>query len=117
MSRSEMPTGPGVRVLGQVGPATGSPNRPVHDEALAARARELLREEVARVARMREQLAAEEAAGAPGRAGERLAGMVATVEGATRFALRLGLVSPGEARLIWAEARTLRDAPDEEGPR
>ena len=110
----ELPTGPGVRVLGEVDLETGSPARGVADEELAARARELLREEIARVARMREQLGVEEAAGAPGRAAERLAGMTATVEGATRFAMRLGLLSPGEARVIWAEARAagLRDGLD-----
>ena len=111
----EMPTGPGVRVLGTVEMTTGSPVREPSEELLAERARELLREQIAQVARMREQLAVEEAAGAPGRAEERLAGMVATVEGATRFAIRLGLLSPAEARLLWAEARMLRDTPDEEG--
>ena len=96
------------RELGVVGPETASTARAVVDEVLAARARELLREEVAALVRVREQLAAEEAGGATG-SGRRSAALAASLEGASRFALRIGLVSPAEARAIWTELAVTSD--------
>ena len=93
------------RELGRVSLATGSPERTVTDEALAGRARDLLREEIDRLGRERAQLAAERAQGAPAAGSSRLDATAASIEGAMRLALRLGLVSPGEAREIWAAAR------------
>ena len=97
--------GEGARELGRVSLATGSPARAETDEALAGRARRLLVEEIERLAAARGQFALEQRGGAPARSSTRLDAMVASIEGATRFALRLGVVSPGEARQIWADAR------------
>ncbi len=62
------------------GAVTDVPSRDPATEALAARARELLREEVA-------------------------VGDPAALQGACRLALRLGLISPGEAREILLTSR------------
>ena len=97
--------GSDVRELGVVSRDSGSPERSEADEALAAKAREILRDEVARLTRMRAEFAHEKSTGAPARSSPRLDSMAAVLEGASRFALRMGLITPGEAREIWTEAR------------
>ena len=99
--------GVGVRQLGVVSLDTPDPGpAAAADGDLTERACALLREEVLRMAEMRREFAAERAHGAPARGSARLDAQAATLEGATRFALRLGLISPGQAREIWAAART-----------
>jgi hypothetical protein len=94
----------GARELGEVRLADDRPSRTAEEQALADRALALLREEVERMAALRAEFATEQGRGAPATASPRLDGMAARLEGASRFALRLGLVTPGEAREVWAEA-------------
>ena len=96
--------GGAARELGEVRLADDRPDRTPEERELAARAVELLREEVSRMAALRAEFAAEQGRGAPAKASPRLDGMAARLEGASRFALRLGLITPGEAREVWAEA-------------
>ncbi len=97
--------GDGVRQLGVVPLETPLAPASEIDPALRDLARSLLREEVDRMGQARAVHAAEQAQGAPARASGRLDAMAASLEGATRFALRVGLLSPGEAREIWTAAR------------
>ena len=97
--------GAGVRELGVVSLATPDGAPAAVDPALSERARELLRDEVERMTAARAEFADEQAHGAPARSSTRLDAMAASLEGATRFALRLGLVTPGDAREIWTAAR------------
>jgi hypothetical protein len=94
----------GRRVLGQVDLGGESPERSPEQQALAERAIALLREEVERMAAQRADFAVEKEHGAPATERPRLDAMAARLEGASRFALRLGLVSPAEARQVWHEA-------------
>jgi uncharacterized small protein (DUF1192 family) len=94
----------GRRVLGTVSLDDERPARTPEQQALADKALALLREEVERIALLRAEFAAEQARGAPAVAPPRHEGAVARLEGASRMALRLGLVTPGEARTVWAEA-------------
>jgi hypothetical protein len=105
--------GADARELGVVRLDDDRPERDPAAAALAEQALAVLREEVERMSRLREQLAVEAAAGAPGRPTLRLDALAANVEGACRFALRLGLITPAEARQVWADARTagLQDRP------
>jgi hypothetical protein len=96
--------GSDVRELGQVTLSDERPARTPEEQARAEQAVALLREEVARMAALRAEFATERERGAPAKPSPRLDGMAARLEGACRFALRMGLVSPNEAREIWAEA-------------
>ena len=96
--------GADVRELGQVTLSHERPDRTPEQQALADRAMELLREEVTRLAALRTEFAAERERGAPAKASPRLDAMAARLEGACRFALRMGLVTPNEAREVWHEA-------------
>lgn len=96
--------GDGARVLGHVGLGGETPDRTPDQQALADRAIALLREEVERMAAQRADLAEEKQRGAPAKESPRLDAMAARLEGASRFALRLGLVTPAEARQVWHEA-------------
>jgi hypothetical protein len=92
------------RVLGTVTLDDGHPARTPEQQALADKALALLREEVERIALLKAEFAAEKARGAPAPPSARVEGAVARLEGASRMALRLGLVTPGEVRTVWAEA-------------
>jgi hypothetical protein len=72
---------------------------------------EALREEFERVLALKGSLRGEAKAGVSptGRrttasAEAKLRTLVASVEGASRFAIKLGLLSPGQVRALWAEA-------------
>jgi hypothetical protein len=95
---------PGMRELGVVTLSDERPVRTPEQQALAEQAMTLLREEVARMAALRAELATERAHGAPATPKPRLDAMAARLEGACRLALRMGLVTPNEAREIWHEA-------------
>jgi hypothetical protein len=89
------------RELGVVTLGGEPPSRTPDEQALADRALTLLREEVARLAALRAEYAVERARGAPSGPPDDGA---ARLEGACRFALRMGLVSPVEAREVFHEA-------------
>ena len=94
----------GMRELGVVTLSDERPERTPEQQALAEQGMTLLREEVARLAALRAEFATEREHGAPAAAAPRLDAMAARLEGACRFALRMGLVTPNEAREIWHEA-------------
>ena len=96
--------GGNVRELGEVTLSAERPQRTQEEQDLADRALAFLREEVERMAAQRADFAGERERGAPAKSSPRLDAMAARLEGASRFALRLGLVSPNEAREIWHEA-------------
>ena len=99
-------SGDGVRQLGVVdATATAAVSTSPIDPNLREQARALLREEVERMTQARAAHSLEQQNGAPARGSGRLDAMAASLEGATRFALRIGLLSPGEAREIWTAAR------------
>jgi hypothetical protein len=98
----------GLRTLGAppAGPAP-RPRRSRADAEASARAAELLRAEFERALALKARLAEEARAGeaAKGRAArqaEKLRSLVASLEGMSRFALALGLLTPAESRAIWA---------------
>lgn len=90
------------RELGVVTLSDEKPARSPEEQQAAERALTLLREEVERLAALRAELATEGAHGAP--SGTSLDVLRARLEGASRFALRMGLVTPAEARQVWHEA-------------
>lgn len=89
------------RELGRVTLSDERPARTPEQQALADRAMTLLREEVARLAAIKAEYATERERGAPGTPPDDGA---ARLEGACRFALRMGLVTPAEAREVFHEA-------------
>ncbi|HVF18881.1 MAG TPA: hypothetical protein VNA14_01375 [Mycobacteriales bacterium] len=107
--------GPGVRELGVVSLTTPDAAPAAIDSGLSERARDLLRDEVERMTAARAEFVDEQAHGAPGRLSGRLDAMAASLEGATRFALRLGLLTPGDAREIWTAARAAGVRDDDPG--
>ena len=96
--------GDDVRELGEVTLSDERPERSPDEQERTDRAMALLREEVERLAALRTEFAAERDRGAPAKVSPRLDAMAARLEGACRFALRMGLVTPNEAREIWHEA-------------
>ena len=96
-----------VRTLGEERPDKASL---VTADATPEGARRVLKEEFDRVLDMKNKLFAESKIGAneKGRAplnGEdKIRGMVASLEGMSRFALKLGLVTPAENRALFADA-------------
>ena len=96
--------GEDARVMGEVVVTDERPDRTPDQQALADRAIALLREEVEHMRAQREGFAEEQSRGAPAKASPRLDAMAARLEGASRFALRLGLLTPAEARQVWHEA-------------
>jgi len=96
--------GDGARVMGEVTVGGERPDRTPEQQQLADRALGLLREEIEHMAAQRADFAEEKSRGAPAAASPRLDAMAARLEGASRFALRLGLLTPAEARQVWHEA-------------
>ena len=105
--------GSDVRQLGVVAGSGAAPERDPAAAALAERALDAIREEIERMSRLREQLEEEKRAGAPARTSARLDALAANIEGACRLALRIGILTPGEARSVWTDARAagLHDRP------
>ena len=93
----------GRRELGVVTLSGERPQRSPAEQEAADRALALLREEVERLGMLRAELATEREHGAPA-GSSRIEALRARLEGASRFALRMGLVTPNEAREIWHEA-------------
>ncbi|MCA1833325.1 MAG: hypothetical protein ABR548_03985 [Actinomycetota bacterium] len=99
----------GLRTLGApAAPKTKKPRRTPEEKALAAKAVETLRSEFARALALKQKLSGEQNASADlkGRdAGEaeKLRSIVASLEGMSRFAIAMGMLTPQENRAIWAE--------------
>ena len=89
------------RELGVVTLSDERPARTPEEQALADKALALLREEVAHIAAQRAEAANETLRGAPSGPPEDGA---SRLEGMARFALRMGLVTPAEAREVFHEA-------------
>ena len=92
------------RELGVVTMSGERPPRTPDEQALTDRAMTVLREEVDRLAELRAEYATERAHGAPGGRVGAIDDAATRLEGMCRFALRMGLVSPNEAREIFSEA-------------
>jgi hypothetical protein len=99
----------GLRTLGAPNkPAGRAPRRSAEAKALAEKAKSVLREEFAKALELKQKLATESAtsADAKGRdAGEseKLRSIVASLEGMSRFAIAMKMLTPAENRAIWAE--------------
>ncbi len=97
-----------LRTLGDVVP--GRPAVKPAGTALAKKARVLLQQEFDRALQMKEKLSAERAVGGKekGRdvkgADDKLRGVIAALEGANRFALKLGVITPAESREMYSAA-------------
>jgi hypothetical protein len=92
-----------MRQLGVVTLSDERPERTGEEQERADRTLALLREEIERERLLRDELADERGRGGhPATA--RADAVSARLEGACRLALRLGLVTPDEARGIWHEA-------------
>lgn len=99
----------GLRTLGAPpGPEAGGPKRTKTQAAASERAREVLRAEFDKAMALKEKLGAEAASSSPEkgrepRQAEKLRSIVASLEGMSRFAIALGLLTPAENRAIWAD--------------
>jgi hypothetical protein len=97
----------GLRKLGApTKPTEPAPKRSTADEALAQKAVEVLRAEFEKAMALKTKLTEEAnfASEAKGRApSEKLRSIVASLEGMSRFAIAMGLLTPAENRAIFAE--------------
>ncbi|MGH7898821.1 MAG: hypothetical protein ACREQQ_12775 [Candidatus Binatia bacterium] len=96
-----------LRTLGAPGgPSAETPKRSKTQAALAAKAQKVLRAEFDRAMGLKAKLADEAGASseAKGRSpAEKLRSLVASLEGMSRFAIQMGLLTPAENRAIFAE--------------
>lgn len=96
-----------LRTLGAPGKTTEpAPARSTEQEALAQRALEVLRAEFERAMELKAKLAdeANTSSEAKGRSpSEKLRSLVASLEGMSRFAIAMGLLTPAENRALFAE--------------
>lgn len=100
----------GVRVLG--GPtkrASAKPKRTKAQTDLSAKARRVLRAEFKRAMELKAKIAREATASAEEKGREpaqaaKLRSLVASLEGMSRYAIAMGLLTPSENRAIWADA-------------
>jgi hypothetical protein len=101
------PRKPTLRTLGApAAKAEPAPKRSKAEAVLASRALEVLRKEFDRALELKTKLAEEAnfAAEAKGRSpSEKLRSLVASLEGMSRFAIAMGLLTPAENRKIWSE--------------
>ncbi|MFY9587743.1 MAG: hypothetical protein WAT66_09840 [Actinomycetota bacterium] len=97
----------GLRKLGApTKPTAPPPKRSKADEVLARKAAEVLRAEFDKALELKSKLTEEAnfASEAKGRApSEKLRSIVASLEGMSRFAIAMGLLTPAENRAIFAE--------------
>ena len=101
------PKGSKLRRLGAPTKSSAeAPKRSKEEEALAAKALDVLRKEFDRAMELKTKLAEESsfASGAKGRApSEKLRSIVASLEGMSRFAMAMGLLTPAENRALFSE--------------
>lgn len=97
----------GLRKLGApTKPTAPAPKRTAEEETLAQKARGVLAAEFDRALELKSKLTEEAnfASEAKGRApSEKLRSIVASLEGMSRFAMAMGLLTPAENRAIFAE--------------
>jgi hypothetical protein len=99
-----------LRTLGDVAPDREGAAAQHADAELSERARVLLQTEFDRALAMKEKLNAERAVGGKekgrdvNRPDDKLRGVIASLEGANRFALKLGLITPAESREMYSAA-------------
>jgi len=100
---------PGLRRLGAPSkPAAPAPKRSKAADALATKATDVLKTEFDKALALKEKLAGEavessEQKGRDPRQAEKLRSLVASLEGMSRFAIAMGLLTPAENRAIWSE--------------
>jgi hypothetical protein len=100
---------PGLRTLGGPSkPAAEAPKRSKANDTLAAKATEVLKAEFEKALALKEKLAGEavessEQKGRDPRQAEKLRSLVASLEGMSRFAIAMGLLTAAENRAIWSE--------------
>jgi hypothetical protein len=96
-----------LRTLGAPGGATkAAPERTPDEQALTDRALEVLRAEFERALELKAKLSdeADVSSEAKGRTpSEKIRSIVASLEGMSRFALGMGLLTPAENRALFAE--------------
>lgn len=102
------PPKPTLRTLGapKTKPAAATPRRSKAQAALAQKALEVLRTEFDRALELKRKLADEAnfASEAKGRSpSEKLRSLVASLEGMSRFAIAMGLLTPAENRGLFSE--------------
>jgi len=106
---TEPPKKQGLRTLGSPSkPAAPAPKRSKAQEVLAAKATDVLRAEFEKALALKEKLAGEaaessEQKGRDPRQAEKLRSLVASLEGMSRFAIAMGLLTAAENRAIWSE--------------
>jgi hypothetical protein len=104
MTESGKPT---LRTLGAPGkPAAPPPKRTKAQDALAAKAIEVLRAEFEKAIALKAKLSdeADVSSGSKGRTpAEKLRSIVASLEGMSRFAIAMGILTPAENRALFAE--------------
>ena len=104
---SKPPEKPSLRTLGAPSKESAkAPRRSEAEKELAAKALEVLRKEFDRAMELKAKLSDEAnfASEAKGRApSEKLRSIVASLEGMSRFAIAMGLLTPAENRAIWSE--------------
>jgi hypothetical protein len=101
----------GLRTLGAPGkPKAAKPKRSKSAGATADKARKVLRVEFRKALELKQKLADEAKVGgeekghAPARQAEKLRSLVASLEGMSRFAIAMGILTPAENRALWADA-------------
>jgi len=100
---------PGLRTLGASSkPPAAAPKRSKAERALAAQAIEVLKAEFSKALALKQKLAGEaaessEQKGRDPRQAEKLRSLVASLEGMSRLAIAMGLLTPAENRAIWSE--------------
>jgi hypothetical protein len=103
------PRKPGLRTLGAPAkPAAPAPKRAKAQQELATKASEVLKAEFAKALELKAKLAGEAAVGSEEkgrdpRTADKLRSLVASLEGMSRFAIAMGLLTPAENRAIWSE--------------
>ncbi len=104
---TEQTPGGGLRKLGAPSnPPVAAPKRSTEDQALAEKALATLRKEFDRAMELKAKLSDEAsfASEAKGRApSEKLRSLVASLEGMSRFAIAMGLLTPAENRALFSE--------------
>jgi hypothetical protein len=105
---TEKPTKPsGLRTLGAPGKkAADAPKRAAAEHALAEKALDILRAEFDKAIALKAKLSdeADFASEAKGRTpSEKLRSLVASLEGMSRFAIAMGILTPAETRAVFAE--------------